>query len=49
VLDADPRRVKRVKIHRGKERRPGRPAAPPLAPQAGSPAEQRRADSSGGA
>jgi CBS domain containing-hemolysin-like protein len=49
VLDADPRRVKRVKIHRGKERRPGRPAAPPLAPQAGAPAEQRRADSSGGA
>jgi CBS domain containing-hemolysin-like protein len=48
VLDADPRRVKRVKIHRGKERRPGRAAAPPLAPQAGGPAEQRRADPSGG-
>jgi CBS domain containing-hemolysin-like protein len=49
VLDADPRRVKRVKIHRGKERRPGRPATPALGPQAAAPSDQRRADSSGGA
>jgi CBS domain containing-hemolysin-like protein len=46
VLDADPRRVKRVKIHRGKERRPGR--APTQLPQAGMPAERGRADSSSG-
>jgi CBS domain containing-hemolysin-like protein len=37
VLDADPRRVKRIRIHRGRDRRPGReprmlPVAPALAP-----------------
>jgi CBS domain containing-hemolysin-like protein len=47
VLDADPRRVKRVKIHRGKERRPGRSPAQ-LPPQAGASSEQKRADTSGG-
>ncbi len=47
VLDADPRRIKRVKIHRGKERRPGRDPKPSASVTA-SPADQRRADSSGG-
>jgi CBS domain containing-hemolysin-like protein len=42
ILDADPRRVKRVKIHRGKERRSARPAAA----NADAP---RRADSPDGA
>jgi len=40
ILDADPRRVKRVKIHRGRERRPGRAAATPP-----SADPQRRTDS----
>jgi CBS domain containing-hemolysin-like protein len=44
ILDADPRRVKRVKIHRGKERRPLRGAA--AAPNAEA---QRRADTTDGA
>jgi CBS domain containing-hemolysin-like protein len=44
ILDADPRRVKRVKIHRGKERRPLRVAA--AAPNAEA---QRRADTTDGA
>ena len=59
VLDADPRRVKRVKIHRGKERRTERPrepktlsVAPALAPPAAGAepdaAAPRRTDSSGG-
>jgi hemolysin (HlyC) family protein len=52
VLDADPRRVKRVKIHRSKQPaadrngvRPARAAAATLAPAAAPPAEPATADS----
>lgn len=47
VLDADPRRVKRVKIHRGKERRPGRDQKSAGTPPQGA-AETRRNDPAGG-
>ncbi len=50
VLDADPRRIKRVRIHRGKERRPARDpklAAPTLQPASGASAEPGRAQPSG--
>ena len=41
VLDADPRRVKRVKIHRSRDRRPARELKPPsVAPVLAPPAEQ---------
>jgi len=37
VLDADPRRVKRVKIYRRKDRRPAKPVAPRAIPPATTP------------
>jgi hypothetical protein len=41
VLDADPRRVKRVKIHRSRDRRPARePKIPSVAPAVTPPPEQ---------